>query len=473
MPPEPLYLAGTWRETRDVAVIRSPYDGREVGRASLAGDAEMREAVAAAFESREMARTLPAHRRAAALDAMAASLAARAEEFARLITEEMGKTLRESRAEVARAVQTFRLSAIEAGRLGGEWIDLDLAPGLERRFALVRRFPRGVVAGIAPFNFPLNLVAHKLGPAVACGAPIVVKPSPRTPLVALRLASLVAETDLPPGMVSVLPAAAGPTTTLAEDPRVRVVSFTGSAAVGWPLRGRLAGKKVVLELGGDAAVVVEPDADVAHAAARTAAGAFAIAGQSCISVQRALVAREVRGDFVAELVRAAESLSPGDPLDERTTLAPLVDAAAAERVEAWIAEAVAGGARVLTGGTRKGTFVAPTVLENVPPVSRIACEEVFGPVVSVAAYDSFEEGLAAVNRSRYGLQAGLFTRDLARALLAFRTLEVGALLLNEIPTWRADAMPYGGTKLSGTGREGPRWAIHDMTEPRVLVLEHP
>jgi len=451
--------------------VTSPYDGSVVGRVSVPTPAQVDEAVAAAAAVAAEAAALPAHVRAGALAHVSGRLAERADEVARLITAENGKPLKWATAEANRAVSTFRWAAEEARRDSGALQRLDTDPTGTGRMAVVRRFPRGPVLGISPFNFPLNLVAHKLAPALAAGAPIVVKPAPATPLSALLLGELVAETDLPAGMLSVLPVPNDRAGGLVEDPRLPVVSFTGSGPVGWAIKERVPHKQVVLELGGNAAVVVAADyPDLDWAASRIATFSNYQAGQSCIAVQRVYVERPAYEPLVERLIEAVRGLGTGDPSDPGTDVGPLISEDAARRVESWVGEAVRGGARVLIGGSRDGTAYAPTVLADVPAGAKVIDEEVFGPVLVVEPVDSLDEAFGAVNDSRYGLQAGVFTRDLATAFRAQRELAVGGVIVGDVPSYRADQMPYGGTKESGTGREGLRAAMDDLTEPRVLVL---
>ncbi|SDH07712.1 aldehyde dehydrogenase (NAD+) [Lentzea fradiae] len=425
-----------------------------------AEDVETAVAKAAAVAA-ELA-ALPAHRRAAALDHVSRRLAERAEEFAQAITGDSGKPLKWSRAEVTRAVSTFRWAAEEARRFSGELQRLDTDPAAEGRLALVRRVPRGPVLGIAPFNFPLNLVAHKVAPAIAVGAPIVLKPAPATPTSALLLGELLAETDLPDGAWSVLHLSNEDTAKLVEDPRLPVVSFTGSGPVGWGIKERLPRKHVTLELGGNAAAIVAPDwQDIEFAAQRIATFAMYQAGQSCISVQRVFVHTDVYDTIAEAVVRHVNAL------DVANDVGPLINEAAADRVEAWVQEA---SAKVLTGGTRDGLVYAPTVLTDVPEDAKVNAEEVFGPVVTLSRVDSVEEAFDRVNASRYGLQAGLFTTDVRLAFRAAQRLQVGGVIVGDVPSYRADQMPYGGVKESGIGREGLRAAMEDLTEPRVLVL---
>lgn len=466
----PFLIGNQWRQTATTATIRNPYNGSPVADVCLAGKSEADEAAARAVEACSAMRRLPAHVRAEALMKIAGRLAGRQDEIARTMTAESGKPITDARREVGRAVQTFTIAAEETKRIGGDVIPMDLAPGMDRHLSFTRRVPVGPVLGITPFNFPLNLVAHKLAPCLAAGNPMVLKPAPQTPLTSLLLAEIVLETGLPSGALSVVPCDNTVAEQMVTDERFKVLSFTGSAAVGWMLKAKSGKKRVLLELGGNAGVIVEPDADIEVAAARCAAGGYAYSGQTCISVQRVFVQESVYDRFVEQFVARVKALTPGDPADDATVIGPLIDEAAARRVEQWIQEAAAQGARVLTGGTRSGSVVEATVLANVTPAMKVSCREVFGPVVTVSRYTEFGDALASLNESDYGLQAGVFTRDVDRIFRAYRELEVGAVLANEIPTFRAEHMPYGGVKDSGLGREGVRYAIEDMTELKLLIL---
>jgi glyceraldehyde-3-phosphate dehydrogenase (NADP+) len=478
----PFFVAGAPASGDDLVVVSHPYDGREVGRTSNATPDQVERAVAAADAVAAEAAALPAHVRAAALDHVSRRLAERAEEIAQLITAENGKPVKWSRAEVGRAVSTFRWAAEEARRFSGELQRLDTDPTATGRLALVRRVPRGPVLGITPFNFPLNLVAHKVAPALAVGAPIVVKPAPATPLTALLLGELLAEatepngpgTGLPAGMFSVLPLPNDRAAELVTDPRLPVVSFTGSGPVGATIRRVVPDKHVTLELGGNAAVVIcadwAGDDDFTWAAERIATFANYQAGQSCIAVQRVFVHEWLYDGFLPRLVGAVESLRVGDPYDDKTEVGPLISVAAAQRVEEWVDEAVAAGAHLVVGGRRTGSSYPPTVLTDVPPDAKVCTEEVFGPVLVVAPVADDQAAFAAVNDSAYGLQVGVFTHNLQTAFAAHRTLQVGGLIVGDVPSYRADQMPYGGVKGSGVGREGLRSAMDDYTEPRVMVL---
>jgi aldehyde dehydrogenase (NAD+) len=455
-------------------VVSHPYDGRDVGVVSVPTDAQVEEAVAAAWDARTALADTPAHVRAAALAHVSQRLTERTEEVALLLVEENGKPLKWARGEVARAASTFRWAAEEARRWSGEVQRLDTDASGEGRMAIIRRRPKGPVLAIAPFNFPLNLVAHKVAPSLAVGAPVLIKPAPATPLSSLLLGELLAETALPAGSWSVLPVPNHRMPELVADERLPVVSFTGSGPVGWSIRDAVPRKHVVLELGGNAAAVVcgdyASDDDLDRAADRIAVFGTYQAGQSCISVQRVLVDRTVIDRFIPRLLERVAALSVGDPLDEKTDVGPLVDAAAAERVDHWVQEAVTAGATLRAGGVRDGATYAPTVLTDVPAGARVWDEEVFGPVIVVAPFDGVDEAFAAVNDSRYGLQAGVFTRDLEVAFRAQRALEVGGVVIGDVPSYRADQMPYGGLKESGNGREGVRSAMVDLTEESVLIL---
>ncbi|MBZ5640496.1 MAG: aldehyde dehydrogenase family protein [Acidobacteriia bacterium] len=450
--------------------VWSPFDGAPVAAVSRAGSAELESALDAAVRGFAAVRALPAWRRSEMLHEVARRLAAEKERFGRTIALEAGKPIAQARSEVDRSILTFRTAAEEAVRIGGEVLPLDLLPGNDGRFAMWRRFPVGPLACITPFNFPLNLVAHKVAPAIAAGCSFVLKPASQTPSSALDLARLMLEAGVPAEAVSVVPMGGTEAGPLVEDPRIRALSFTGSPSVGWDLRRRAGRKKVVLELGGNAGLVVDRSADLDLAASRAVVGGFFQAGQSCISVQRIGVHEDVFDPFLERLLSGVRGLVLGDPLDERTTVGPVISLGDAERIEAWVREAVDGGARILAGGGRHGTLVEPTVLTGTRPEMSVCAKEVFGPVVAVERFRSIEDAIAEVDRSDYGLQAGIFTRDLGAAMAAWERIEVGAVVVNDVPTYRLDPMPYGGVKGSGAGREGPRFAIEDCTEMRLLVI---
>ncbi|GHA85121.1 MULTISPECIES: aldehyde dehydrogenase family protein [Streptomyces] len=469
------WLAGRRATGEDSFDVSNPWDGRLVGTVGVPTDAQVEEAVAAAYAVREEFAATPAHVRAAALDHVVRRLTERTEEIAQLISAENGKPIKWARGEVGRAVSVFRFASEEARRFnGGDAQRLDTDAGGTGRLALTRRFPRGPVLGIAPFNFPLNLSAHKVAPAIAVGAPIILKPAPATPLSALVLGELLAETDLPAGSWSVLTVPNDRMPALVKDERLPVISFTGSGPVGYSIMESVPRKHCTLELGGNGAAVVLADwaseEDLDLAATRIATFSNYQGGQSCISVQRVIADASVYDRLVPKIVAAVEALVTGDPSDAATDVGPLVDENAARRVESWVDEAVAAGARLLTGGRRDGATYAPTVLTDLPADTRIACEEVFGPVLSVQRTEGEAEAFAAVNASPYGLQAGVFTHDLQTAFRAHRALEVGGVVIGDVPSYRADQMPYGGAKQSGVGREGVRYAMDDYTYERVMVL---
>jgi acyl-CoA reductase-like NAD-dependent aldehyde dehydrogenase len=467
------YVAGVAVHGDDEVTVTHPYDGRVVGRTTWASDEQVEAAVAAAAAVADQAAALPAHVRAAALDQVSRRLGERREEIAELITAENGKPLKWALIEADRARSVFRWAAEEARRFAGDLQRLDTDPGGTGRIAVVKRVPRGPVLGISPFNFPLNLVAHKVAPAIAVGAPIVLKPAPATPLTALLLGELLAETDLPAGMFSVLPVPNERAAALVEDPRLPIVSFTGSGPVGAQIRRAAPDKHVTLELGGNAAVLLcgdyGSDDDLGWAAQRVATFGTYQAGQSCIAVQRVYVHAGLTG-FLPRLVDAVSALRTGDPSDPEVEVGPMINEDAARRVEEWVQEAVAAGATVVAGGKREGATYPPTILTDVPPGSKVVAEEVFGPVLVVSEVADDAAGLAAINDSAYGLQAGVFTHSIQTAFSAHRELKVGGVIVGDVPSYRADQMPYGGVKGSGVGREGVASAMDDYTEPRVMVL---
>jgi acyl-CoA reductase-like NAD-dependent aldehyde dehydrogenase len=465
-----LFVGGEWIETGDWLEVRSPFDESFVGRVAKGGASDTRRAVDAA--ERAMAEPLPAHERAAILDRTARLVEERSEEIARTISAEAGKPLKAARIEAARAQSTFTMAAVEARKLAGEVVPMDASPAGSGKLALTLRVPIGVVAAISPFNFPFNLVAHKVAPALAAGCAVVLKPASQTPLSAFLLAELEAEAGLPPGWLNVVCGPSGDIgDVLVEDERVALITFTGSAGVGWMLRERAPRKRVNLELGNATPVIVAADADLDDVATRLAANAFSFAGQSCISVQRIYVERSAYDAFLERFLPRVDALVIGDPADEATDVGPLISAGERTRVLAWIEEARAAGAQVLAGGELDGELLRPTVIAGAPPDAKVACEEVFGPVCVVAPYDALDDAIALANGTRYGLQAGVFTSDLKVALRIAHRLEFGGVTVNEAPTFRADQMPYGGVKDSGNTREGPAWAIREMTEERLVVLQ--
>ncbi len=465
-----LLIGGEWVETGAWVEVRSPYSGAVVGRVARAGAAETRAAIDAA--ERAMREPLPAHRRAEILALVAAHLDRRHEEAAQTICAEAGKPLRTARVEASRAVSTYTFAAVEARKLAGEAVPMDASQAGEGKLAFTVRRPIGVVGAISPFNFPLNLVAHKVAPALAAGCAVVLKPASQTPLSALLLAELETEAGLPPGWLNVV---VGPSAEIGDvlvgDERVRAITFTGSGEVGWRLRERAPRKRVNLELGNATPVIVEADADLDEAAARLAGNAFSFAGQSCISVQRIYLQRAVYDAFLERFLPRVAALRSGDPADEETDVGPLIDEASRDRVLDWIEEARAKGGEILAGGMLEGGLIRPTVIGNAPPDAKVSCEEVFGPVCTVSAYDTLDEAVALANGTRYGLQAGIFTSDVKKALAAAQALEFGGVTVNEAPTFRADQMPYGGVKDSGNTREGPAYAVGELTEERLVVVQ--
>src|ERR1700732_5188100 len=463
-------LDGKWIEGGDELEIRAPYDGSVVGRVFQGRREHADAAIAAAVKAFGTTRRLPAFERQRVLRRVAENIAQRKEEFAHTLAEEAGKPIKAARSEVERSIFTFTVAAEESTRIYGEYLPLDWQEFTAGRWGIVRRFPLGPIAGITPFNFPLNLVAHKVAPAIAAGCPLVLKPAPQTPLTALLLAEAVPQAGWADGGRNVLPLSNDDAGLLVTDERIKWISFTGSAAVGWQIKKNCGKKKVVLELGGNAGVIVHSDADLAYAADRCVVGGFSYAGQTCISVQRILVERTAFAKFTDLLLEGVKKLKIGDPLDDSTDLGPLIRESDAARASDWIQEAVRGGARLLCGGQRRGPVLDPTVLTGTRPEMKVNCQEIFAPVVTVEPYDDFNQALKQINNSPYGLQAGLFTRDAKLIFNAYEELEVGGLIAGDVPAFRIDHMPYGGVKDSGMGREGLRYAIEDMTELKLLVM---
>ena len=468
----PFLVNGEWRTGEGTFEVHSPYDGSVVAEIAVPTAADVEEASQVAHDTFEESKNLPIWARADALDHISKRLSETIEENANLIAAEGGKPLKWATVEATRAVSTFRWASEVIRHGTDEAMRLDTEQALGSRLGLLRRFPLGPVLGITPFNFPLNLVAHKVAPSLGVGAPIVVKPASATPIGSLRLAEFFAETDLPKGMYQVLPVSSKVADGMARDDRFKKISFTGSSEIGWYLKGLDPKKRVTLELGGNAGVIVHSDADLDFAAQRIAFGGYYQAGQSCISVQRVLVASEVYDDFAARLTKQVESLKVGDPMDPTVDVGPVIQAQEVERIQGWVDEAVSQGAQVLTGGTGEGPIFQPTLIADVKPEMKVCREEVFGPVVTISPYQTFDDALRSVNDSKYGLQAGVFTNDISRAMEAHRTLEVGGVIINDVSAFRADQMPYGGSKDSGFGREGLRFAMEEMTEQRIMVLSH-
>ncbi len=466
------FIDNKWVETADQLAVYAPWSGEELSRVCLAGVAEWEAAIAAAEKAAGDLRRYSSRERRQLLEAVAAGVMAHQEELAQLIVAEGGKPITYARGEMARAVATLKLAAEEAERLGGEVLPLDLQPGTGGRWGLTRRFPLGPVLGITPFNFPFNLMAHKVAPALAAGSSIIIKPASKTPLTALKLAEIYQEAGLPAGAFQVLPSSLERAEAAAADDRFKALSFTGSAVVGWHLKNQAGRKKVILELGGNAALIVDRDADLDYAAHRAAIGAFAHAGQVCIAVQRLLVHQEIYGVFKEIFLEVVKNkIAVGDPARKETVVGPMIDAAAANRVRQWVKEALNGGAILAAGGLGEGNVIPPIVLEKVTREMRVWKDEVFGPVVVLAPFVDFDEALALANDSAYGLQAGVFTKNLAHAWGAFENLEVGGVIINDAPIFRQDHMPYGGVKASGLGREGVRYAMEELSEVRLLALK--
>jgi acyl-CoA reductase-like NAD-dependent aldehyde dehydrogenase len=464
------YLDGKWLTEGERFEVLAPYDRALVGGSYCATAVHAEAAVRAAQRAFQITRKMAGYERQAILRAISEGIGKRREEFAHLIALEAGKPIRTARAEVDRAVFTFAVAAEEATRIGGEWLPLDWQASTAGRAGIIRRFALGPILAITPFNFPLNLVAHKVAPAIAAGCTTVLKPAPQTPLTSLLLAEVCEQAGLPAGALNVLPLANQEAEKLVGDDRLKMLTFTGSVPVGWALKGKSGKKKVTLELGGNAAVIVHCDADVDVAADRCVVGGFSYAGQSCISVQRIYVQRSIQEQFLARLLAGVRKLHVGDPLNEATDVGPMISEEAARRAASWIEEAVAGGAKLHAGGKREGAVLQPTVLTNVRAEMKVSCEEVFAPVVIIESYDEFADAIRRVNDSPFGLQAGIFTRDSKLLFSAFENLEVGGVIVGDMSAFRIDHMPYGGVKDSGIGREGLRYAIEEMTEPRILVL---
>ena len=469
----PYYLASEAVAANTDLVVRNKYTGNVATRVAQADQKAVERAIAAATAAFEHTRKMGAYQRQAILQQVVQAVSARHEELSQALAVEAGKPIRDARGEVTRLVDTFRIAAEEAVRIGGEWLPLDISARAGGYEAVLRRFPLGPCGFITPFNFPMNLVAHKVAPAIAAGCSWVLKPASATPVGALILGEILAQTELPPGAFSILPCSGEAIAPLVTDERIKLVSFTGSPDVGWDLKARAGKKRVALELGGNAACIVDRDADLDYAADRITIGAFYQSGQSCISVQRVIAHREIYDALKQRLVQRASALKAGDPLDEQTFLGPLITEADAQRIAQWVDEAAAAGARVVCGGQRHGAFYDATYLENVDPRQKISCVEVFGPVATLQPFDTFEEAVRIANDSVYGLQCGVFTRDLHHAYYAYEQLDVGGVVVNDMPSFRVDSMPYGGVKLSGQGREGVRYAIEKMTEPKLLVLNRP
>ena len=465
-----LFIGGRWIEPGHLMAITNPYDGSAVGEVYQAGPVEMEQAIDAAEKAFEMTRKLPSYRRAEVLRKTADQLRNRKEEIARTMTLESGKPIQYTRGEVDRAILTFSIAAEESSRIPGEVIPLDVAAGSENRWGIVKRYPIGPIASITPFNFPLNLVAHKIAPAIAAGNTVVHKPPPQTPITSIILAEIFVNSGIAEGAINVVPCSNEVGEKLSADSRLKMLSFTGSPKVGWYLKSKATKKKVLLELGGNAAVIIEPDSDLDSVSKRLAVGAFSNAGQICISVQRIYVHKDVYKEFKQLLIDQTMKLKVGNPLEDDTVVGPMINSVEADRAFKWIKEAEDAGANLLTGGKREGNIIEPTIFENVPQNVNLYCEEAFAPVAFLDTYSDFAEAVKKVNDTRFGLQAGIFTNDSRKIFKAFDEIQVGGLIVNDYPTYRIDSMPYGGIKDSGFGREGVRYAIQEMTEPKLLVM---
>jgi acyl-CoA reductase-like NAD-dependent aldehyde dehydrogenase len=469
----PLFLASRAHDTRRFIEVTDKFTGEIVARVASADRTVIDAAIGAAARAAAPMRKLAAYERREVLEHCVRRFRERAEPLAHVMCVEGGKPIGDARIEVGRLIETFRTAADESVRMLGEVIPLDLSARTRHYSGQWKRVPIGPCSFITPFNFPLNLAAHKIAPALAVGCPFVLKPASATPLSALAIGEVLAECDLPEGAFSILPCSRADADLLATDDRLKLLSFTGSPDAGWELKAKAGKKRVTLELGGNAAVVLDEDTDIEDAVARIIAGKFAQSGQSCIAVQRILIHRRIYDATVERLVAATRALRCGNPKDETVTIGPLISEADAQRLESWIASAVTQGARLLCGGARRGAVLEPALLENVPPACDLWRREAFGPVAAVAAFDDFDGALAQVNDGPYGLQAGVFTRDIRKIQRAWQELDVGAVIIGDVPAWRADHMPYGGVKDSGLGREGVRFAMEDMTEMRLLVVRNP
>ncbi|MCA6362637.1 MAG: aldehyde dehydrogenase family protein [Bacteroidetes bacterium] len=468
-PHYPIYVGGKFTDTSTPLEVINPYTGLLLATTSLAGEAELNAAIEAAQAVRKEMQRLPAWKKFQALRQISDSILAHQDRLALVLCRESGKPMRYARAEILRAAQTFLDAAEEAKRMPGEYMALDRTAAGQNLEGWVKYFPVGIVAGIAPFNFPLNLAVHKIAPAIAAGCPIVLKPASSTPLSTLELAKIIDETELPKGAVSVLPMNRTAGNQLVTDQRFALLSFTGSPEVGWKMKAQAGKKKVVLELGGNAGVIVAPTADMQQAVSKCVNGGFAYSGQICIHAQRIFVQQEIFHAFAGAFVQRVQGLRKGEPEIDGVDVSVMIDEANALRVESWVNEAVAAGAQLLCGGTRQGAFYAPTVLTRTHTSMKVVCEEVFGPVVILEAYETFDDALRMINDSRFGLQAGVFTNDVREMDYAFANIEAGGIILNDVPTFRVDHMPYGGVKDSGLGREGVAYAMRDMLEARILV----
>lgn len=466
-----IYLGGEFRTTKDILKVYNPFDQEEIASTYRAGEAELEEGINKAMAVRDVLTDMPSGRKYFILMQIAAEMKEASMELARIISLESGKPIRYAKGEVDRAIQTFIVAAEESKRIPAEYIDIEWTAAGEGKDAIVRYFPIGLVAGISPFNFPLNLAVHKLAPAIATGCPIILKPSSSTPLSTLRLAQIIDKTELPKGAVSILPMSRETGNAMVADERFKLLTFTGSPTVGWKMKTDAGKKKVVLELGGNAGVIVSESAEIDKTIEKCISGSFAYSGQVCIHTQRIYVQEIIFNEFIRKFIAGVKDLRRGDPLDKQTDISTMIDEPNAKRVETWVKEAIDSGAELLCGGKKDGSYFEPTVLTNTASEMKVCGLEVFGPVVIIEKYSDFQDALEHINDSRYGLQAGVFTNEISQMNAAFRQLEVGGIIINDIPGFRVDHMPYGGVKDSGFGREGVKYSMHDMLEPRLLVKD--
>lgn len=463
-------IGNEWRESKNALEVRNPFNDDVIGTTFLATEEDVDDAIQAAGYAFEETRKLPCFTRAEILRNIRDGIQKRREAFARMIALEAGKPIADARTEVDRAIGIFQIALEESKRMLGEYIPLDISERSKNRTAIHKRFPLGPIFGISPFNFPLNLIVHKVAPAIASGNPMIIKPASKTPLTALMLGEVISESGWPGGGFSVFPCLSNLAERMVADERIRMFTFTGSAEVGWRLKQIAGKKKVTLELGGNAGAIIDGSDNLDYAVKRCIVSAFSFSGQICISLQRLFINRKIYDEFVSKFLEETKTLKMGDPLDEETRLGPMIDEQAAGRIESWVNEAVKEGAGVLCGGRRKGTFYEPTLLANTTPRMKVVAGEMFAPAVTVSRHDTFEEAVKQVNNSVYGLQASVFTNNLRHAFYAYEHLEVGGVIVNDVPSFRADNMPYGGVKESGTGREGVRYAMEEMTESKLLVF---
>ncbi len=466
----PFIIGGKKRKSEIVKEIRNPWNGEICSRVYLAKKEDIEEALSLADKAFEITRAMPSWEKSSILEKISLALEKRKEELTKWIVLQAGKPVKDSRAEVERAIFTFKIASEESKRVGGEILDLDWRKGLNRRYGIIRRFPVGTILAITPFNFPLNLVAHKVAPAIAVGNPIILKPATQTPSPSIILGEMVTEAGYPEDAISVVPCAYDSIEFLFEDERIKKLTFTGSAEVGWKLKKKAWKKKVTLELGGNAGVIVDKDSDIDWAVERVTFGSFSYAGQICISVQRVWIHEEIWNEFIEKFIERTKRMKVGDPADEETEMGPLIDDASAKRLKEWLEEAKIEGAQFLIGGQIKGRVMEPTIVTDVKPTLKILCCEAFAPLVIVEKFKDFEEAIKGVNNSVFGLQAGIFTRDLKKVFRALEYIDVGGLVVNDVPTFRIDHMPYGGVKESGFGREGIKWAMEEMSEIKLLAL---